>query len=269
MNLSNYYKDKVVIITGSSMGIGKELARQVLIHGGKVVMTARNAARLNAVLDEFKIYTGKILIHVGDVTDNASNINLIKKTIDRFGKLDIIVNNAALSCFGEVEIMKPEVARQVIDTNIYGCLFPVMAAIPELKKSHGDILFVSSIAGLYGLPRYSAYSLSKMSLTALAQSLRAELKTSHVFVGIGYVSFTKNEDDKKMMTPEGQWINTPIRSKRFTASRETTAIKLLNQIRNKKHTDRHSLLGILTSLLSRYFPDLLYFILSKNYRKPG
>jgi short-subunit dehydrogenase len=267
MNPASYYKDKVVLITGSSMGIGKELARQVLIHEGKVVITARNAARLNSVTDEFKKFNANILLHVGDVTDYDNNVSLIQKTIDRFGRLDVLINNAALSCFGEVEIMKPEVARQVIDANIYGSLFPVMAALPELKKTQGAILFVSSVAGFHGLPGYSAYSLSKMSLKALAQSLHGELKSSRVFVGIAYVGFTKNEDDKKMLSPEGQLVNTPARPKKLTASRETTASKLLLQIMKRKHIVTHSVLGNLTSVLSRYLPSILSAILSKNYRK--
>jgi NADP-dependent 3-hydroxy acid dehydrogenase YdfG len=269
MSLSAFYKDKVVLVTGSSMGIGKELARQVLILGGKVVITARHAERLNAVLEEFKDFTANILVHAGDVTDYDNNILLIEKTIDRFGRLNILINNAALSCFGDVEMMKPEVARKVIDTNIYGCLFPVMAALPELKKSHGSILFVSSVAGFHGLPGYSAYSLSKMSLKALVQSLRGELKSSHVFAGIAYVGFTKNEEDKKMLSPDGQLVNTPARPKKLTASRETTALKLLHQIKKRKHVETHSLLGIMTSVMSRYFPALLHVILSRNYRKPA
>ena len=267
MNLSDFYKDKVVLVTGSSMGIGKELSRQVLIHGGKVVMTARNATRLNAVAVEFKEYADNILIHAGDATDYENNALTVQKTIARFGKLDVLINNAALSCFGEVEMMKPEVARQVIDVNIYGSLFPVMVAIPELKKTKGSVLFISSLAGFHGLPGYSAYSLSKMSLKALFQSLRGELKASGVFAGIAYVGFTQNEGEKKMLTPEGQWVKTPDRPKKLTVSRETTALKLLRQIMKRKYSDTHSLLGFFTRIMSRYFPTLLQAILSKNYRK--
>jgi short-subunit dehydrogenase len=106
-----------------------------------------------------------------------------------------------------------------------------------------------------------------MSLKALAQSLRGELKSSHVFAGLAYVGFTKNEDDKKMLSPEGQLVKTPARPKKLTVSRKTTARKLLRQIMKRKHVDTHSLLGILTSVMSRYLPSLLQVILSKNYRK--
>jgi NADP-dependent 3-hydroxy acid dehydrogenase YdfG len=115
---NTFFKDKVVIITGSSMGIGKELAHQVLKAGGKVVLTARNAVKLENVKEAFNMFTDNILVHPSDATDYTQNVSLIKSTIDRFGKLDMLIANAGLSCFGEVENTLPEVARQVIDTNI-------------------------------------------------------------------------------------------------------------------------------------------------------
>lgn len=187
MNPSIFFKDKVAVITGSSMGIGKELAKQILINGGKVVLTGRNRARLESTKDEFEMYFDSILIHQGDVTNFELNQILVTKTIERFGRLDILITNAGLSGYGEVEMLKPGVARQIIDTNIYGTLFPIMVALPELKKTKGSVLIISSIAGFYGLPDYSAYSLSKMALRALAQSLRVELKTSFCRYSISWV----------------------------------------------------------------------------------
>ena len=89
MNLNAFYKDKVVLITGSSMGIGKEIAYQVLLNGGKVVITGRNAQRLQAVKDEFSSWSDRVLTHQGDVSDYSSNVELIKKTVNRFDRLDI------------------------------------------------------------------------------------------------------------------------------------------------------------------------------------
>lgn len=267
MNLSAFYNGKIVLITGASLGIGKEMARQVLALGGKVVMTARNKTRLIAALNEFKEYAENILIYEGDATNYQDNIELIEKVRHCFGKLDILINNAGMSCYGDVETLQPGVAEQVINTNIYGSLYPAMVAIPELKKWQGSMLFVSSIAGIHGIPGYSTYSLSKMALTGLAQSLRTELRSVKVFVGIAYVGFTENEEEKKTLSPNGQLEKIPTRPNRLTASRETTARLLLQQIMQRQHSAIPSSFGLFTSLISRYFPDVLRHILAWNYNK--
>ena len=267
MNLQSYYKNKVVLVTGSTLGIGKELANLLLSLGAKVIITGRDSKKLEALKTEFAHWNDNILYHQGDVTDQASNLILIEKIIQRFGKLDVLINNAALSGFGTVDKMQAEVAKQIIDANIYGSLFPVIAALPELKKSKGNILFVSSISGYFGIPEYSAYTLSKMSLTALTQSLSIELSTSNVSVGIAYVGLTKNESVKKILTPQGELVFVPERPKNLTVSRTHTATKILKQIKNKKMSSTHSAVGVFTKIMSRYFPSITYSVLKMNYNK--
>lgn len=198
MKSSEFYKNKVVLITGASMGIGKDLALQVLNYGGKVVITGRNEERLLAFQSELKAHLQNLLIHAGDVANYDLNVHLIEKIILRFGRLDVLINNAGMSNnFAELEIINNKVVDEIIDTNVKGALFLCMAAIPELKKTKGSIIFVSSIAAFRGLPAYSLYSLSKMALTALAQSIRIENKQAGVFVGIAYVGFTKTRQKRE------------------------------------------------------------------------
>lgn len=267
METSIFFKDKVVIITGSSMGIGKELAKQILLMGGKVVITGRNTERLELVKEEFSEFQNSFLLHNGDITDYENNKKLIKDTISHFSRLDVLINNAGLSCFGEIADINPEVAKQIIDTNIYGSLYPSMLALPELQKTKGSVLFISSVAGFHGLPGYSSYSLSKMSLKALAQSMRIELKSKKVFVGISYVGFTENEEDKKTLNGNGVWVDVPKRPKLFTASRQQTAMKILCQIKNKKHSDIHSFIGNFTNILNSFMPSVLGGVFQMNYNK--
>lgn len=267
MDLARYYTNKVVLITGGSQGIGKELAKQILGYKGKVVITARNAEMLALVKNEFAPFENSLLVHAGDVTNYQDNIELLNKTITRFGRLDVLITNAGISAYGEVEFMKPEVAAQVIDTNIYGTLFPIMAAIPELKKSQGSILMVSSVAGFSGIPGNSAYSLSKMSLIALAQSLRIELDRYRIFVGIAFPGFTKNDPNKKTMSPLGNLEKVPERPKNLTISREKMASYLLAQIMNKKHYKVFTSFGNITHFMSKYLPSILHSILKKNHNR--
>ena len=265
MKEENFYKEKVVLVTGSTMGIGKEVARQLLLLGSKVVITGRTMERLEKVEHEFSEWKENILILQSDVCRYSDNEEMIGKVIQKFERLDIVITNAGLSCYGEVDVMKADVAKEVIDTNIYGSLYPVKAAIPELKKTKGSVLLVSSIAGFHGLPGYSAYSLSKMALKALAQSLSLELNESKVSVGIAFVGFTENEKDKKTLAPNGEWQEVPKRSSYLTVSRTTTAIKLLNQIQGKKFSKTHSFVGKFTELMIRFFPTLPSKIFKWNY----
>lgn len=267
MNLAEFYKDKVVLITGASMGVGKEIARQVLNYGGKVAITGRNKARLQSVLNEFQKHDEDILLHDGNAANYEDNVKLIGKIIDSFGRLDVLINNAGMSAHGELEMFNSNVVDEIINTNLKGSLFPTMAAISELKKTKGSILFVSSIAGFRGLPGYSLYSLTKMALTALAQSLRIENKTTGVFVGIAYVGFTENEKEKRRLSAEGKLEIVPVRNRRFVTSREETAEMILYQIKNKSPSIIHSLIGKLAFVLCNYLPFFVSILFGKNYQK--
>lgn len=265
--MQNYFKDKVVIITGSTMGIGKEIAKQLLQFGSKVVITGRNTERIERLKEEWVENFDRIHYFQGDVTNIRENEEMIAQTLFRFKKIDILINNAGLSCFGEVNDLNENVAKEIIDANIYGSLYPVMAAIPALKKSKGSILFISSIAGFQGLPGYSCYSLSKMSLGALAQSLNIELKKSNVFVGITYVGFTENENEKKTISPSGELVDVPKRPKSLTYTREKTASKILRQLKNRKRLNVQSILGKVSYKFNRFFPKFSNRLMSYNYNR--
>src|SRR6267378_4785640 len=106
MKMEKFYKDKVVLITGASMGIGKEMARQVLSFGGTVIITRRSKQKLECVQKELGSGSNTLLIHQGDVADYENNVVLIEKIKEKFGRLDVVICNAGLSCFGEVGSMK-------------------------------------------------------------------------------------------------------------------------------------------------------------------
>ena len=266
MSLEGFYKDKVVIVTGGSMGIGKELAKQLLDFGAKVVITGRTIEKLRKVQEEFNTTDKHLMLHAGDVSNIESNNQLVQQCVQSFGKLDALINNAGMSAFGELGEIKEKVFKQVVDTNIYGSVYPTMSAIEELKKTQGSILFVSSIAGLTGLPAYSAYSLSKMSLRSLAHSLRIELARFGVYVGICYVGFTENESSKRTLNPSGIEEAIPGRPKLLTASREKTARKMLKQIKRRQYSVNHSVLGQLVMFMSKMFPGLAGWVMKRNYK---
>jgi short-subunit dehydrogenase len=255
-----------VLITGASMGLGKELALQILQFGGKVTITGRNEARLIAVQEEFDEYSEKLLIHAGDVGNYENVVELIGKITLRFDRLDVLINNAGISTdFGELEIITDKVVHEIIDTNVKGALFPSMAAIPKLKETKGSILFISSIASFRGIPAYSLYSLSKMALTGLVQSLRIENKKAGLFVGIAYVGFTENESGKRALSPDGKLNKIPVRNRFLTRPRSLTAQIILSQISNRRPRIIHSIFGKLIFILGKYAPFIANLINEKIY----
>lgn len=266
MNSSVFYKNKVVLITGASMGIGKALALQVLQYGGKVTITGRNEQRLLAVKDELRAYSEQLLIHKGDVANYENVVDLIEKIILQFGRLDVLINNAGVSTsFGELETITDKVVDEIVDTNVKGALFPSMAAIPKLKETSGSILFISSVAGFQGIPAYSLYSLTKMALTALAQSLRIENKKTGVFVGIAYVGFTENDPEKRTFSHDGKLEKVPVRNNLITRPCALTAKIILNQIAKKRSRVYHSTFGKLIYILSRFTPFITNILYKKIY----
>lgn len=265
MKLSSFYQDKVVLITGASMGIGRELARQVLRYGGKVVITGRNEDRLRSVRAEFSEYTGKVLIYSGNVADYENNTGLIEKIMLCFGRLDIVISNAGISAFGELDISSRKTIDEIVDTNVKGALYLYVAAISELKKTKGSIVFISSIAAFHGLPAYSLYSLTKMALTAMVQSISIECRKYGVFAGIAYLGFTENEPEKRTVSPEGTLEMVPARNKLFTTPRAVTADLILKQIRNRRYSVTHSFIGKVNHTLSSHLPYLVRMIFEKNY----
>ena len=266
MSLKEFYENKVVLITGSCSGIGKELARQILSFNGKVVFTSRFDERLVSIENEFAQLKSNFMLHQGDIRDE-SNLNLLMEKIKTiFGRLDILICNAAISSFGDFDDSDSAVLKQVIDTNIYGSILPVKVFLPELKNSKGTIVFISSIAGIRGLPGYSAYSLSKMALTSLAQSLSLELKRHQVSVCIAYPGLTQNEESKRTIAPNGTLVQVPERPAGFVTPREKTARKILVQIMNKKFTKIHSILGLIIKYSHRFGPGLLHYLYQKKYK---
>lgn len=262
-------KDKIVLISGGSQGIGKELGCQLLKHGSKVVLTGRNQSKINSLTSELKSYKDNVLILKADVTSREDNLMVINETIAFFGRLDVLINNAAVSAQGYLSDTNDNVIHQLIDTNIKGVLFLTKYAIPELIKSHGSILFISSIASFYGLPNYSLYSMTKSSLTALSESLRLELKQHNVFVGICYLGFTENEPTKETFDSDGTLILVPKRNKFLTASRGQSVKRILRQLKKKRKRKITSWLGIILLIASKFPILITLFFSDANNSNPN
>jgi len=150
-----------------------------------------------------------------------------------------------------VENASEKIVNEVVDTNIKGSYFMTKSCLPEIINSKGSVLFISSIASFYGLPNHSLYSLSKSALLQLFQSLELEMHGKGVFVGISYLSFTKNDTDKYAYNENGNKIEVPNRSKFLVFSKEQTVKFILHQLCSQKRIATQGKLGKFLSFLRR------------------
>ena len=259
-------KDKVAIITGSSLGIGKALAFEMAKKGAKIVLNARNLERLEKTQLAMQEAGYESIAVIGDVSNMEDCQRLVDQTIEAFGKIDILVNNAGISMEGTIEELDSEVFRKVMNVNYLGCVYPTKAALPHLRKSKGSLIFAGSLAGMRGLPKYSVYSSSKMALTALAQSLKIELDGSGVHVGIAYIGFTQNDPDKTIFDKDGKIIAQPKRDFIKTEPPENVALRIIKMIENKTFKQYFTPLGKLNAFMNRFFPFIVEGVLKRNYK---
>lgn len=260
-------KGKVAIITGSSMGIGKSLALEMAKKGAKVVLNGRNGERLYATHRTLMDQGYDILAVQGDVSNYEDCQLLIEKAVTHYGKIDILVNNAGLAMEGEVESLHPDTLKKVMEVNFLGSVYPTQLALPHIKATQGNILFISSLAGIHGLPNYSAYSASKMALSALAESLKIELSGTGVHVGIAYIGFTQNDPDKTYYNAQGELEVLPKRQNVTIEPVEKVALRLIRKMEKRRFKTVFSNLGVLLSIVQRISPALVEQILMNSYAK--
>ncbi len=193
-------RDHVVIITGASSGIGAELAHQFGREGARLVLAARDAARLKALAQQ---YPGALAIPT-DVTDPQQCRALIEQAIAQFGRIDILIANAGISMWAHFdEITDLSLFQRIMDVNYFGMVYCVHYALPHLKASRGLIVGVSSLTGKTGVPTRTAYSASKHAMQGFLDSLRIELMDTGVDVLVVSPGFVQTEVRERALGADG------------------------------------------------------------------
>ncbi len=181
------YLGKTYLITGSSDGIGAELALQLATHGPNLVLAARSLDKLEMIAAQCEAKGAKAIAVRCDVTQQADCENAIAQTIAKFGKLDVLVNNAGLSMHAWFEeISNLDTFETLFRTNVMSAVWCTRAALPHLKISKGLIVGVSSLAGKTGVPARTTYCTSKFAMDGFFQALRLELRGTGVDVTMIY-----------------------------------------------------------------------------------
>jgi NAD(P)-dependent dehydrogenase (short-subunit alcohol dehydrogenase family) len=202
--------DRVVLITGGSSGIGRATALRLAGHGARVALAARTATTLAAVAEEVKARGREALVVPTDVTDPEHCRHAVDATVERFGRLDILICSAGVSMRALFADSDLAVMERVIRTNFLGTMYTSYHAVPHITRSRGSLVAVSSLTGKRGVPSYAAYGAAKSAVQGLYESLRLELAPAGVHVGVVSPGFVDTPLREHVLGPDGkEWEQPP------------------------------------------------------------
>ena len=180
-------QEQVIVVTGASSGVGRAIARAAGRRGARVVVAARGEDGLRAAVEEVERAGSEGLAVPTDVTDPAQNEELVRRALERFGRIDTFVANAIVTVYAEAEHLEPAELRRVVDVNFFGVAYAFWASLPALKESRGTFLHVSSALAYRGIPLQAAYCSSKAAARTFLESARVELQKHGTGVDVSLV----------------------------------------------------------------------------------
>jgi dehydrogenase/reductase SDR family member 7B len=251
------FTDKVVVITGASSGIGKALALEFAAGGAHIVGAARTAEKLDELNQQLAAMNVQTLMATTDVSIESDCKHLIDETIRRFGKIDVMINNAGISMRALFEEVNLDVLRKSMDINFWGTVYCSRFALPHLLKSKGSLVGVSSIAGYKGLPGRSGYSASKFAMQGLLEVIRIENLKKGLHVLIACPGFTTSNIRKTALAADGSQQGESPRNEEKMMSAEEVATKIAKAVEKRRRTLVLTSQGKMTVLLNKFVPRFL------------
>ncbi|MFN2395633.1 MAG: SDR family oxidoreductase [Bacteroidales bacterium] len=249
-------KDKVVIITGASSGIGKALAIEAMKRDMQVVLAARRKELLEELAVKHSWNPEKYLLVGTDVSIEEDCKRLTDNTIARFGRIDILINNAGISMRALFADLDLDVIKKIMDVNFWGTVYCTKYALPWLLKSKGSVTGVSSIAGIRGLPARTGYSASKFAMQGFLEALRTENLKTGLHVMVALPGFTSSNIRKTALANDGSMQGESPRKEAEMMSAEEVAKHILKGIAKRKRTLVLTAQGKLTVFLNKMVPGL-------------
>lgn len=265
--MKNIFRDKVVIVTGASSGIGEAVAREFAKNGSKVVLAARSEEKLAGITSGLRSIGYEAMYVRADVSIEADCRNLIEKAVEKYGTVNILVNNAGISMRAVFPDVTLKVLHRLMDVNFWGTVYCTKYALPYLVKNKGSLVGVSSVAGFHGLPARTGYSASKFAMHGFLETIRIENLNKGLHVMIIAPGFTATEIRKHALNADGtEQGNSPLNEDTLK-SPEYVAKWVLKGIRKKKRNKLLTLDGKLTALFQRIIPDLVDRAYYNAFRK--
>jgi short-subunit dehydrogenase len=256
---------KVVVITGGSDGIGKALVEQYLLLGYNVATCARNYDKLYLLQ---QANAGKpLLIFSADVSKEIECKNFIDLTIQTYGCIDILINNAGISMRSLFEEVSLETLRKVVDINFWGTVYCSKFSLSFIQKSKGSIVSVSSIAGYRGLPGRTGYCASKFAVNGFMESLRTELLYSGVNVLWVCPGFTSSNIRNRALNNNGEAQGESTMNEVEMMSSEECATHIIRAIEKRKRNLILTFKGKQTIMLNKFFASIADKLTHKFFYK--
>ena len=264
-------KNKVVIITGASSGIGRAMAKEFALKGARLALGARRIELLEELKSELPGI--EILIQKTDVSIEDDCRELIDATIRRFGQIDILINNAGISMRAIFEDVELKVIRQLMEVNFFGTVYCTKFALPYLIQSKGSLVGVISIAGFVGLPGRTGYSASKFAIRGFLDTIRIENTKNGLHVLVAAPGFTASEVRKAALTYNGSLQGVTPRNENNMMSSEECAHHIVKAIQKRKRQLILTFIeGKLSVFVAKFFPSLLdrvtYKLMAREPRSP-
>lgn len=265
-------KDKVVVITGASSGIGKALAEEMAKRGANIVLGARQYVTLCEITAELQQkYSIRALAVQADVTKEQDCKALIDQANLAFGKIDILINNAGLSMRALFKDVDLSVLKNLMDVNFWGTVYCTKYALPEILKTNGSVVAVSSIAGYRGLPGRTGYSSSKFAMNGFMECLRTELLKTGVHVMVACPGFTTSNIRVAALSQDGNAHGETSMEEGKMMSAEEVAQRICDGIVQRKRTlvmTRQGKLAVWVNKLFPAFADKKVFELFTKEKNP-
>ena len=250
-------KDKVVIVTGGSSGIGLACAEAFGKKGAMVIITGRNGNRLREAAEDLK--TKGISIHYieADAAREEDNQRMVEEVVSRFGGIDILINNAGISMRALFEELQLDVFRKVMDINFYGTVYATKFALPHLLESKGSIIGISSINGFRGTPARTAYTASKYAMQGFLEALRTEVMKRGVHVLVACPGFTASNIRNVALTANGGQQGESPRDEDKMMTAEEVAEEIVKATQKRKRDLVLTTEGKLAVFLNKWVPGLM------------
>ncbi|MGM9773744.1 MAG: SDR family oxidoreductase [Candidatus Egerieousia sp.] len=269
------FDNKVVVITGASSGIGLAAAREFAREGASIVLAARSADKLKQTFCELSHKgqeAGRFLAVPTDVTNEDDCKRLIENTITKFGKIDVLVNNAGISMRAMFKDLDLSVIKRLMDVNFWGTVYCTKYALPYLLESKGTVVGVISIAGFKGLPGRTGYSASKFAIYGFLDTLRVEHLKDGLNVLIFAPGFTASNVRFSALTADGTPQGSTPRAEEKMMTAEAVAQKLTKAVHKRKSQVILTPIGKTTVWLNKFFPRLVdkleYAYMAKEDNSP-
>ena len=265
--MSAYFKDKVVVVTGGTDGIGRAMVEALLGMGAKVATCGRNHDKLYHLQSEYP--SAHLHTMVADVSNENDCRRFMETTTKFFGGIDILINNAGISMRALLKDVSTETLRKVMEINYYGSVYCTKYALPSLIERKGTIVGVSSIAGYRGLPGRSGYSASKYALQGFLEAVRTELLGEGVHVMWVCPGFTTSNIRHAALDKNAEAHGDTPMDEGKLMSAEECAEHILRAIRKKKRTLVLTFTGKRTVFMNKFFPGLADKLAHKFFFKNG